>query len=684
MQNDPTPASLPDDTRILLLPPTSRDAEAIGNLLEREGLACAVYSTLRALCDDMTRGAGAVVVSEEAILADPYALAYCVNNQPVWSDLPIIVLSRSGHEKPATAALLSRLGNISVLERPVRLTTFISLVRTALRARERQLQVRDHLADRRRAEEDLRHSEQRLRLAVQTGKLGVWEVDLRTAELTCTPACKANFGRPADAPFTYEDFWAAIHRDDVSATRAAVQRSVREHIEYDIEYRNVWPDGSIHWVLGRGQPSYAEDGTPLRMVGVTLDITERKSIEERRNALLEAERAARAEAERAGRMKDEFLATLSHELRTPLNAIFGWAQILKSGASTAEDVCEAVDVIERNARAQTQIIEDLLDMSRIISGKIRLDVQRVDLAAVIHSAIETVKPAADVKEIRLQTILDPRASLISGDPNRLQQILWNLLSNAVKFTLRGGRIQIVLERVNSSLEVRIADNGAGIEPQFLPFVFDRFRQADATTTRQHGGLGLGLAIVKQLVELHGGLIRASSAGKGHGSTFVVSLPQSAIESEAEPAPPRRHPSATPDTPKTDACVEISGLKILVVDDEPDARALLRRVLEDCDAIVFTSSSAEEAVAELEKQRPDVIVSDIGMPIADGYALIRRVRALPPERGGRTPALALTAYARAEDRVSAMVAGFQHHLSKPVAPNELIAIVASLTGRISGN
>ncbi|HYE21482.1 MAG TPA: GAF domain-containing protein [Tepidisphaeraceae bacterium] len=436
-----------------------------------------------------------------------------------------------------------------------------------------------------------------------------------------------------------------------------------------------------------GAPVRDADGRVALAILTVHDVTDRKAVERAREDLLVRERAARAEAERASRMKDEFLATLSHELRTPLNAILGWAQILRAGdgTTTADDLSQGLEVIERNARAQTRIIEDLLDMSRIISGKVRLDVQRVDLAPVVRAAVETVQPAADARGIRVQAVLDPAARPVSGDPERLQQVFWNLLSNAIKFTPRGGRVQVLLERVNSHLEVSVTDTGEGIRPEFLPYVFDRFRQADATTTRRHGGLGLGLAIVKQLVELHGGSVRAKSAGPGAGATFIVALPLTAVDAapaaDDEPGE-RRHP-AQGGAADLNTCVQIAGVRVLVVDDEPDARALLARVLEGCQARVRTAGSADEALALLAAERPDVLVSDIGMPGEDGYALIRKVRSLGPDRGGAVPAIALTAYARAEDRMRAVLAGFQMHVAKPVEPAELITMVASLAGRTGG-
>jgi PAS domain S-box-containing protein len=409
---------------------------------------------------------------------------------------------------------------------------------------------------------------------------------------------------------------------------------------------------------------------------------ERRSAEAAREKLLVSERWARGEAERASRAKDEFLANLSHELRTPLNAILGWSHLLLQPGRSEEEVTQGVRVIQRNARAQTQIIEDLLDMSRIISGNVRLDVQRVDLVPLVRAAIDSVRPAAEAKQVRLHAVLDPLAGPVSGDPVRLQQVAWNLLMNAVKFTPKGGHIRVLLERVDSHLELSVSDNGEGIEGSFLPHIFERFRQADASTSRRHGGLGLGLAIVKQLVELHGGTVRARSAGPGQGSTFTVLLPVLAVQPGETPTPDhRRHPATRGESAVEDTTLppgaDISGVRVLVVDDERDTLEVIRRLLESCRASVIVASSAADALEKLRQERPDVLVSDIGMPGEDGYSLIRRVRQLSALEGRDTPAVALTAYARAQDRVEAVLAGFQHHVAKPVQPAELIAMVASL-------
>jgi PAS domain S-box-containing protein len=413
------------------------------------------------------------------------------------------------------------------------------------------------------------------------------------------------------------------------------------------------------------------------------DVTERLQAEERKARLLETERAAREEAERAGRMKDEFLATLSHELRTPLNAILGWATLLRAGGAgaggAADDFQQGLETIERNARAQTQIVEDLLDMSRIISGKVRMDVGPVNLADVAAAAVEALRPAADARGLRLEVVLDPRTDIVSGDPARLQQVCWNILSNAVKFTPRGGKVQVVLARVNSHVELAVADTGQGIAPEFLPHVFERFRQADASSTRRHGGLGLGLAIAKHLIELHGGTIRAQSDGEGKGATFTISLPVAVVQ-RATDAPEQRQ-SAGADLPRPPAPIaSLSGIKALVVDDDPDAQDLIRRVLASAGASVLAVGSANEALAALRDFAPDVLVSDIGMPDVDGYEFLRRARAAEDGKLPKTPAIALTAFARSEDRTRAMLAGYLMHIAKPVEPTELVAAVATAAGR----
>ncbi|QOY96256.1 PAS domain-containing protein [Massilia sp. UMI-21] len=406
----------------------------------------------------------------------------------------------------------------------------------------------------------------------------------------------------------------------------------------------------------------------------------RRAAEERK-LLLENEREARAEAERSSQMKDEFLATLSHELRTPLSAILGWSQVLRRGSRDGADLQRGLQTIERNARAQAQLIEDLLDMSRITSGKVLLDMQATAPAAFIDAAIETVRPAADAKHITIDKHYAAPGALVAGDTGRLQQVIWNLLSNAIKFTPRDGKVSVeVREREGEGgkvVAITVHDNGAGIRPEFITHVFERFRQEDASMTRRHGGLGLGLSIVKHLVEQHGGTVRADSPGEGLGASFTIELPRAEAPADAGRAG-RVTPAHTPAPEAPDAAVrDLNGLTVLVVDDARDGRELIARILTDCHARVRVAASAREAFDAMRTDRPDVLISDLGMPEVDGFELIAWVRALPREAGGQLPAIALTAFARPEDRLKALEAGFSTHISKPVEPGELIAAVASV-------
>ncbi|HLM74839.1 MAG TPA: ATP-binding protein [Polyangiaceae bacterium] len=406
-----------------------------------------------------------------------------------------------------------------------------------------------------------------------------------------------------------------------------------------------------------------------------------KEAEIERQKLLDGERAARAEAEQMVRTKDEFLATLSHELRTPLNAILGWAQLLRAGKMTPKDASRGLEVIERNARAQARLVEDLLDMSRIISGTARLDVKRVDFGSVVDTALESVRAAAQAKSIRLTKSVDASVSRATGDRARLQQILWNLLSNAIKFTPNGGSVEVALKAAGDAVEISVSDTGQGIAPEFMPHVFERFRQADSSVTRIHSGLGLGLAIARHLTELHGGTIRAESEGTGRGAVFTVRLPGG-----AEPLRDRAPMSeGAPSTDRTSAVVAytpppLDGVRVLFVDDDQDSRELGVHILAEHKAEVFPAGSAREALDVLKRERPTVLVSDIGMPGEDGYELIGKVRQLGDDGGGGTPAVALTAFAHPDDRRRALLAGFQVHLPKPVDPVELVAAVAALAGR----
>ncbi|MBV9959197.1 MAG: PAS domain S-box protein [Acidobacteria bacterium] len=479
------------------------------------------------------------------------------------------------------------------------------------------------------------------------------------------------------------NFWLSIvHEDDKE--RAAREAAAKFALGYGTsQFRWLKSDGSVLWVEAHSVTIYNDEGQPVGMRGVTLDISQRKLVEEKQAELLAREHEARTEAELANRTKDEFLATLSHELRTPLTAMLGWTWMLRSRELDRETHAHALETIERNVRAQAQLIEDLLDVSRIITGKTRLEVGACELMPVIEAALDTARPAAEAKGIQIQVELDPSASPVLCDPARIQQVVWNLLSNAVKFTPRQGAVRVSLKRFDTHVEVSVSDTGQGISKDFLPHVFDRFRQADSSTTRMHGGLGLGLAIVRHLVELHGGTVRAESEGEGAGATFIVSLPLmpsalDALDGSARPLP------EIESAPELDCEPTLVGVHVLVVDDEPDARDLLTAALRQCEARVTAVASADEALRVLAQSPPDVLVSDIGMPVADGYELIQKVRGLEKENGGeQLPAIALTAYASDSARAAALKAGFQKHLAKPIEPSKLVHTIAGLVSKKDG-
>ncbi len=657
-------------------------------------------------------------------------------------------------------------------------------------------------------------SEERLRVALESAKLGLWDYDLQKQTLAGSRRCYEMFGIDLSSKeIDYEIFVQCLHPEDQDRMEQAIQRAIKAHVDYDIEYRVVRKDGTVRWIAAKGRAFYDEWGTATRMGGVVLDMTERKKAEEERDRLLQQlefeqqllkavlqqmpagaivaespsgrvllsnkqaqaiwdgaiaeekdledyrlfqgihpdgrpyqphelpmsraialgetvideeiefplstgssqivclsakpvknlagqivagvvmfydisdrklaerqreelllrEQEARKQAEAASRMKDEFLAIVSHELRSPLNAILGWSRLLRRRKLNPEKMAQALEAIERNAEMQTQLIEDLLDISRIIRGKVRLYLRPLQLISPIEAAIDTVRPTAEIKKIEIVTTLDPGVGMVSADGDRLQQVVWNLLSNAVKFTREGGRVEICLERVNNWVQIRIIDSGIGIEPEFLPYMFERFRQADSKTTRSHGGLGLGLAIVRNLVELHGGQIFADSAGPGNGSTFIVQLPrlEDIPDAIAEPV------LETSWVEGDQSSSELAGLKILVVDDEFDTREFLITALEQYGAEVFAAASTAQAIALVQENQPQILLSDIGMPGEDGYTLIRKLRSLPPEQGGQIPAAALTAYTRTEDRILALAAGFQMHIPKPIDPRHLIDVVGQL-------
>ncbi|WP_437805164.1 hybrid sensor histidine kinase/response regulator [Sorangium sp. So ce1078] len=546
----------------------------------------------------------------------------------------------------------------------------------ALRESERRLRAalddaQRALAERERLEEELRRRERQLTSLMANSPDVIFRLDPEMRCTFTTSAVEAVTGLPPEHYLGRHGFETCLPREMCEASEAACREAARtgkqQRIEFTIGERRY---------RTRFIPELGPDGAVESFMGICEDVTAERQAEEERQKLLESERAARDEAERVSRVKDDFVATLSHELRSPINAILGWARILRSRAQDAQALARGLEVIERNARLQSDMVSELLDMSRIVSGKLRLDVQPVDLPAVVQAALEAVKLAAEAKGIAVVSGVDPEASALRGDPARIQQVAWNLLSNAVKFTPAGGRIDVALRRAGAHAELSVTDTGPGIAPQFLPHLFERFRQADASSTRKHGGLGIGLSIVKHLVELHGGTVAVASQGEGRGATFTVTLPLAGASQQA-PGATQRPTSARAEALADYPAAELTGVRVLVVDDQPDAREVAQRVLEECAASVTTAGSATEAMAVLERERPDVLVSDLGMPGEDGFQLIRRVRGLGPGRGGATPAVALSALARAEDRARALGAGYQAHVAKPLDPAELVGVVATL-------
>ena len=531
------------------------------------------------------------------------------------------------------------------------------------------------ISQQKRAEEALRVSNERFRLMADSAPVLIWIADHTKGRNWFNRRWLEFTGRSSEQEAGFG--WTQnVHEDDLAGCLQAYAEGFDTRRSFRSEYRVRRADGMARWIIEQAHPLFEGPGGAFSgYIGSCVDITESKQIQSEREETLKAERAAREEAERVGRLKDEFLATVSHELRTPLNSILGWATLLRRLDTRSDDHLRGLETIERNARVQGQIIGDLLDMSRIISGKVQLDVQPLDLNEVLHAALDAVKLSMEAKKLRVRVTLDARAGRLRGDPGRLQQVFWNLLTNAVKFTPSGGRIDVVMERVNSHVEVSIEDTGIGIKPEFLAFVFDRFRQADASTTRRHGGLGLGLSIVKHLVELHGGSVRVKSPGEGQGTTFVVALPISVVRTEDVGAAER---SAFSDVDvSTIALPRLEGVRALVVDDQEDARILICRLIEQYGGRCALAENAAEALRILGEQDVNILISDIGMPDIDGYELIRKIRAMHSSSGRNIPAIALTAYARADDRQRALLAGYQMHVSKPVEPRELIAGIASL-------
>jgi PAS domain S-box-containing protein len=543
------------------------------------------------------------------------------------------------------------------------------LSRDVTAERDADRRSRAEIAARVEAEDALRHSRDVLSLAMRGGAMGAWWRDIASNEVWWSPELEhivglatGSFGRTDDA------FFDLVHDDDKAAVRSAVGHAVQTGTDYIVDFRFRHASGEWRWMEGRGRATYAPDGSAKSIYGIGIDVTVRKRTE----AALEAARDA---AEAANRLKDQFLANLSHELRTPLNAILGYARLLQTGVIAPDKWRQAIAVIERNAVAQNQLVEDLLDMSRITTGTVHLDPAPIPVAAAIRQALDAVGPAAEAKRIEIVLDLDPFAGSVTADAARLQQVFWNLLNNAVKFTRLGGRVTVRLARTARTVEIAITDTGIGIAPEFLPHVFTAFRQADARFGRQYGGLGLGLAICKQLVELQGGTIEAVSPGSDEGSTFIVRLPAcDAADTDSRAGDqPASTPEAAAAPPVRDRL--LPGVDILLVDDEADTLMLFKTTLEAHGARVRPAATAAEALGLAAEWRPHLLVSDLGLPGIDGYALLHAIRSKTAHR--TLAAVAVTAFARPDDRTRALAAGFQEHVSKPVDPDTLVRTLAAV-------
>lgn len=644
--------------RVLIVEDSEDDTELLVNQLERSGYNPTyqrVYSP-DAMTTALEQQQWDIVLADYSLprFSATAALALL---QEKGLDLPFIIVSGSIGDGIAVAAMKAGADDYVMKANLARLVPAI----------ERELQEAANRRERQRVQSELKESEDRWQLALRGTNDGIWDWNLKNNTVFFSTRWKEMLGYADDEIANHFDEWSKrVHPEDLGWVTEAIQDHFAGKTQfYTTEHRVRCKDGTYKWILARGQALWDEAGNPIRMVGSHTDITPAKQME----AALRQQAETLAEA---NRLKDEFLAVVSHELRTPLNSILGWSQILGSRKLNESTTARALETIERNAKLQKQLIEDLLDVSRVIQGKLSLTVSPTNLVPIIEAAIETVRVAADAKAVQLQSLLDDSVGLVNGDADRLQQVAWNLLSNAIKFTPEAGCVQIQLTRVADHVQITVSDTGIGIKAEFLPYVFDRFRQQNSSKTRTYGGLGLGLAVVRHLVELHGGTVHVDSRGEGQGTTFTVQLPlfEGVRGEEGE-----RNITSSPQQ-----LTPLAGLQILVVDDDADTREFLVAALTEYGGDVKAAASAREALEAFERFKPDVLVSDIGMPGEDGYALIRQVRILEPKQGRNLPAVALTAYATESDRAKALDAGFQQHLPKPVEPDKLVAVVAYLAGR----
>jgi PAS domain S-box-containing protein len=629
--------------------PTVRDAERTIAALRTAGIHGLPCADLDDLCRRIEDGAGAALLTEDALARDrDGCVADALQRQPPWSDFPLILLARDARDDRPRAYRESM--NVSLVERPVRIRSLVSVVQAALRARRHQYRVRDHLREEARQAERVRENEERLEFALSAGRLGWWDLDLRRLDLQCSALCKQHYGQPTDRPLTYEIWLGSVHPDDRARVDAAALAVAQERVDYDVEYRVVWPDGTTRWILVRGRASYAADGMPVRISGVSLDVTDRRRDEE---ALREADRK-----------KDDFLALLAHELRNPLAPITNALHTMqRTNEATLRQRCQAI--MERQVGHMVRLIDDLLDVSRIDRNKMELRRAPITIADVVANAVETARPAIEAAGHELAVELPAVRLVVDGDLTRLAQVFANLLTNSAKYTERGGRIRLAAHRDGSEVVVSVRDTGIGIPAAALAGIFDMLSQVDRTLERSKGGLGIGLALVKGIVELHGGRVGVTSAGPGRGSEFSVRL--ALIEPPAEARPPARGDRVNGRTS--------AARRVLVVDDNRDSAESMAELLRACGNEVAIAHDGVEAVTRAEELHPDVVLMDIAMPHLNGLDATRRIRAAPWGRDIRI--VALTGWGQEADRARTFDAGCDGHLVKPVSFEALTAMLAKL-------
>ena len=646
------------EERVLVLMPSERDTERTINLLSEANIACTPCTSLTELCRELSLGAGAVLLTDDISSSDSdQRFEESLRKQPAWSALPVLLLTRDGTSERAQHHSLGGYNHVVIVERPVRVRSLVSAVRSALRARQNQYEIRDAIREREQQSLALTAQDEKLRFALTAGRLGSWELDPETETYDCSEICKSNYGRPLDQPFTFAEYKQSIHAQDRERVGAALAHSLGTGNQYDIEYRVVWPNGETHWLMVRGRAVYDSLGRPTRMAGVSLDVTERKRLHE---ALLHSQSELAEQAEQlrtADRLKDEFLATLAHELRNPLAPIRTGLSLL-SESNDPQLADKTLGVMQRQVRHMVRLIDDLLDVSRITRGKLELKRERLELCSVVEAAVEASLPAIQRAEHTLHTRLSAEPLVVDGDHTRLAQVISNLLNNASKYTPNGGVIELSVRREGSTVAIAVADNGLGIPAGCVEDVFQMFNQVNQALHRAEGGLGIGLALVRKLVQMHGGSVVAESAGLNQGSTFTVRLPLvEGVPLEAEPPPQQVVTGAAQE-------------RILVVDDNDDAAELLSLMLEQAGYQTTTVYDGVTALQAAHELTPTIVILDIGLPGMTGYEVAERLR--QDERLAHTTLIALTGWGTPEDRRRAMAAGFDVHLTKPVAAEDLRA------------